>query len=841
MEVGTPFGRPLPAGLEALAEIAVNLHWTWNHASDRLWERLAPEIWLNTRNPWLILQTVSQRRLESAAADAAFRAEVDRVARELHEHHTAPAWLQTRGGDQLPLTAYFCMEYALAEALPLYSGGLGVLAGDYLKAASELGLPMVAVGLLYQEGYFRQMLDADGAQRELYPANAPDTLPIVAARDADGAWLSVPLHLPGRTLRLRVWRAQVGRVPLLLLDCNDPLNSPADRGITGKLYDAEPETRFVQELVLGIGGWAALGALGYRPQICHLNEGHAALVTLARARAFMQEHKLDFWEALWATRAGNVFTTHTAVDAAFDRYPMDLLVRYGREFARELGVEEQALAGLGRRDPCDSSEPFNMAYLAMRTCGQVNAVSRLHRTVTHQLMQPLYPRWPRVQVPVGHITNGVHAPSWDSQWADELWTASCGKGRWRSALSELKEAVEALDDKTLWTFKARERQDLVQQARLRLRRQLGQRGADPAEIAAAAQVLDPNALTLGFARRFTAYKRPNLLLTDPERLARLLTDPHRPVQLIVAGKAHPQDAEGKRMVREWAAFCQRPDLRSHAVFLEDYDLALAQLLVQGVDLWINTPRRFWEACGTSGMKVLVNGGLNLSTVDGWWAEAYTPEVGWAIGDGRTAHDAKNDLLDALRLYELLEREVVPQFYTRDAAGIPRQWVARLRASLASLAPRFSTNRMLREYLEQLYRPAAAACQRRCADGGRLAVELRRWEATLRSRWHEVRFGNVEQRRDGDGWLFHAQVYLGEIAPQAVAVELYADPLPGEEPVVQRMERGAPIEGAQNAFLYQVRLAGTRPAEDYTPRIVPDHAEARVPLECELIHWWQRPA
>ena len=557
---------------------------------------------------------------------------------------TRRAYLETPGWfsaahepSALSGVAYFSMEFGLGEGLPLYAGGLGVLAGDFLKTASDLGLPVVGIGLLYQEGYFRQIIDAAGTQHEVYPFNDPGSMPIQPAQGPDGAWLHIRLDLPGRSLLLRVWQALVGRVKLYLLDANDPLNSPADRGITGKLYDAETEIRILQELVLGVAGWRVVEALAPEVEICHLNEGHAAFAVIERARAYMRRSGLSFWEALWATRAGNLFTTHTPVEAGFDRFPAEVLGKYPRyleAFLAEAGIALGELLALGRVRPDDAGEPFNMAYLAMRGSLLTFGVSRLHGHVSRRIFQPLFARWPEVEVPVGHVTNGIHVPSWDSPHADDLWTRACGKERWRGLPDELPPLVACLEDEELWAMAGEERQALIGNVRARLARQLGSRGYPPEIVAESANVLDPNVLTLGFARRFTGYKRPNLLLEDPARLARLLNDPARPVQLVLAGKAHPADQEGKQMIRDWIELAQRPEFRRRVVFLEDYDIALAQELVQGVDVWINTPRRPWEACGTSGMKVLVNGGLNLSERDGWWEEAYAPALGWAIDDGQ---------------------------------------------------------------------------------------------------------------------------------------------------------------------------------------------------------------
>jgi len=597
----------------------------------------------------------------------------------------------------------------------------------------------------------------------------------------------------------------------------------------------------VQEIVLGIGGWRLIEALGLEIDICHLNEGHAAFVTLERARCYMEKQQVDFWDALWATRPGNVFTTHTPVAAGFDTFPRDLLAKYGAVYTESLGVEPEELVALGRRNGQDSNEPFNMAYLAARTCGKMNGVSRLHGEISQGIFQDLYPRWPKCQVPVSYVTNGVHVPSWDSPWADEIWTDTCGKDRWLGTEEELAVAIEALDDKTLWNFCGQQRADLICHARQRIRLQLGQRGTAANIVERTEQVLDPNVLTLGFARRFTAYKRPNLLLRDLERFIRLLTHPERPVQIIIAGKAHPADNEGKHFIQEWVQFSARPEIRKHVVFLEDYDIALAQEMVQGVDVWINTPRRPWEASGTSGMKVLANGGLNLSELDGWWAEAYTPEVGWALGDGNEHSEPEWDAVEAEQLYSILENEVVPMFYDRDTSGIPRAWVARMRASMSRLAPQFSTNRMAREYIEKLYLPAAAAFRHRMAQKGQVARELHRWDKRLRQHWYEVHCGNLVVSEKKGGWELEVQIYLGEISPDFVQVQVYADPLEMDTPVCEVMQCHATIPGVLNGYLYRCMLHTTRPYTDFTPRIVASHPDALTPTENNLILWWSGTA
>ena len=829
----------LPPPLAPIARLALNLRWVWSHAMDRVWEACNVEVWHQTRNPVLVIQNTPRSRFEELARDANFVERVRQIERSETEHLTRPSWFQQAFQlDPPPVIAYFSMEYGLTDAMPLYSGGLGVLAGDHLKTASDLGVPLVAVGLFYREGYFRQMLDATGAQLEIYAVNSRESLPVRLVTDAEGTPLRVVIELPGRDLRVRVWQANVGRVPLYLLDSDDPLNSPFDRGITAKLYAGDGEARYLQEIVLGIGGWRALEALGLEVDVCHLNEGHAALATLERARAFAQSSGCDFFAALWATRGGNVFTTHTPVAAAFDTFPVPLLYKYGLDYARHCGVQPGQLIGLGRARPEDPDEPFNMAYLAARTCARVNGVSELHGRVSRRIFAPLFPRWPEAEVPVSHVTNAVHVPSWDSPWADHLWTEACGKGRWLGAPEQLSAAVARLSDAQLWDFRAMERRDLVDYARRRLQRQLNQRGEGGGTAALAHDALDPNVLTLGFARRFTEYKRPAMLLSQPERLARLLGNPSRPVQLIIAGKAHPRDELGRSFVREWATFVRRADVRTRAVFLEDYDMALAEQLVQGVDVWINTPRRPWEASGTSGMKVLVNGGLNLSELDGWWAEAYSPDVGWALGDGQEHFESGWDAVETEQLFTLLEQQVVPEFYARDAEGIPRAWVARIRASLAGLTPRFSSNRMLAEYLERLYLPAAESFRRRTTDNLKMTRDLRVWLRHLRRHWPEIHWGNLAVEATGNEHVLRVQVYLGEIPPEAVSVELYAEPRPGDaRPGRRPMQRDHALSGAAGGYLYVASVPADRPATDYTPRVVASHPEAQVPAETPLIRWY----
>lgn len=840
--VGTP-SQPLGSadvdGFDSLTELALDLRWSWNHATDPLWRQLDPSLWDMTHNPWVVLQTVSRETLRRVLTEPAFRKSVDNLLQGRRAAARTPAWFQTSHPQSaLGCAAYFSMEFMLSEALPIYSGGLGNVAGDQLKTASDLGVPVIGVGLLYAQGYFRQVIDQDGAQQALFPYNDPGQLPIAPLRQANGEWLRLEIELPGFSVWLRAWQVQIGRVTLYLLDSNDLANYPPHRGITSELYGGGSELRLQQELVLGIGGWRLLDKLGLKPDVCHLNEGHAAFAILERARTFMKETGQPFETALTITRAGNVFTTHTAVPAGFDCFDAHLIEHYLASYAsNELHVSLRDLLTLGRKDSSDDTEPFNMAYLAVRGSGSVNGVSRLHGEVSRRIFAPLFPGWPTGEVPVSHVTNGVHAPSWDSAEADALWTACCCKDRWLGTVEFLAERVRCVAAATVWQCRTAARRSFVEYARKRLSTQLAAAGAPAEEIERARQLFNPDALTLGFARRFATYKRPNLLLKNPERLIRLLSDPQRPVQLVIAGKAHPADRAGQALIQEWIHFIRRPEARAHVIFLSDYDTLLAERLVQGVDVWINTPQRPWEACGTSGMKVLVNGGLNLSELDGWWAEAYAPNVGWALGDGREhGGDPAWDAVEASQLFDILEGQVIPEFYSRNESGIPHAWVMRVRESMASLTPTYSANRSVREYVERCYLPAAAAYRARAENSGALGIQITHWQRKLAQGWPTVRFGRVGIEPLQDRHEFEVEVTLGELDPHAVRVELYADPLVGAEAFRQDMTRLERQTDPEGRTLYVASVPADRASSDYTARIVPAFPGVSVPLEAIHVLW-----
>lgn len=817
-------------GYRALESLALNLRWAWSHAADKVWETLDPELWKITQNPWVVLQTVSVEKLKAALSDADFPTLVEEFVASNRTAEEAPAWFQKQFPDPpLKSIAYFSMEYMLCEALPIYSGGLGNVAGDQLKAASDLGVPVYAVGLLYQEGYFRQVIDLDGTQQALYPFNDPGQLPITPLRTDSGEWLRIRAIFPGFSIWLRTWHVKVGRVHLFLLDSNDPANLPIHRGITGELYGGGSETRLKQELILGIGGWRLLEALDIHPEVCHLNEGHAAFATLERARHWMEKHACSFQAALETTRAGNLFTTHTAVPAGFDRFELDLLKKYLQHYAEtELKISWSDFLKLGQINHSNPNEPFNMAFLAIRGSGAMNGVSALHEKVSKALFADLFPRWPEEEVPVGHVTNGVHAPSWDSVEADRLWSETCGKERWLGPTEILTDQMHCAQDDQIWRMRNVERKKLVEYIRQRYSRQLSSIGASADEIERAKHIFDPGTLTLGFARRFATYKRPNLLLRDKQRLIKLLTRTDKPVQLVIAGKAHPADQPGKELIREWFEFTMLPEVRDRVVFLSDYDMHMTEHLVQGVDIWLNTPRRPWEACGTSGMKILVNGGLNLSELDGWWAEAYTPEVGFAIGDG-AEHPASDELdrHEAEELFRILEQEVIPTFYDRNSEGIPKAWIQKIRSSMAHLTPLYSSNRSVREYTERYYVPLAKNFLERQNEGEKILS----WRVNIEQNWHNLRFGPLEVKSQDGQYVFSQACYLDSIPQEAVQVTLFANPA-----IHIPMKYVKELSGSPGMHVYEATVSSDRPASDFTPRIIPFYPGVATPLECSLIFW-----
>lgn len=825
--------------ISSLHELAMDLHWSWNHATDKIWKQLDSTLWELTHNPLVVLQTVSHERIKQVLADPIVCEIIDELIEAKRQRSVAPAWFQNvHQNSFLTHVAYFSMEYMLSEALPIYSGGLGNVSGDLLKTASDLGVPFTGIGLLYQQGYARQIIYKDGSQQYIAPYNDPGQLPLTPLRTSGGEWLRIEIALPGCSLWLRTWKVQVGRVSLYLLDSNDAANFPTHRGITNELYGSDPELRLLQEMILGIGGWRLLKALNINPEVVHLNEGHTAFAIVERIRDFMEENEQAFDVALNVTRSGTIFTTHTAVGAGFDRFSPQLIEKYlGNYISDQLKISLHDFLSLGRKNAGDESEKFNTSFLAIRGSEYINGVSKLHAKVSRQLFANLFPGWPIDEVPVGHVTNGVHMSSWDSPEADRFWTETCGKERWLGSLESLGKKITEVEDERLWTLRTKRSEAFIEDIREHCTRQLATTGGTEDEIKAAARLFDPRFLILGFARRFVPYKRPNLLLHDKKRLQKILSNARMPVQLAVAGKAHPNDVQSQQMIREWIRFINDYGMNDRVVFLSDYDMLLTEQMVQGVDVWINAPRRPWEACGTSGMKVLVNGGLNLSELDGWWDEAYSPQVGWTFGDrSEMENDALHDSQDAERLYDILENEIIPLFYKRNKKNIPAGWTERMRNSMSQLTFCFSSVRTLQEYTENYYLPAATLYQARAANKCEQGKRIDDWRHMVNSKWQGLHYGNpVIETVDGQ-YKFDVPVFLGGMKSDEVRVELYANGMNGASPVYQNMQVQQKAEVQDGPLYYSALVPADRPTDYYTPRVIPDNSLVSIPLECNRILW-----
>lgn len=835
-----------PPQLARLQELAYNLWWTWNPEAADLFRRLDRELWeRSNHNPAYLLGSIQQQRLAEASQDQGFLTHLSHVLERFDAYMARTQAADLYAGVKGPI-AYVCMEFGLTECLPIYSGGMGVMAGDYLKSASDLGLPIVGLTLLYQEGYFQQYLNPDGWQQEYYPTNDFFTMPVTLVQNPDGTPLTVQVILAGQAVTIQVWQVQVGRVLIYMLDTNLPTNDPANRDITDRLYGGDADMRLRQEIVLGIGGMRALEALGLRPTVVHINEGHAAFFGLERIRLLMEENHLSFAEAREIVAASSVFTTHTPVAAGIDVFSPDLIGRYFADYAQSLGLSFKEFLGLGRYDPNNDQEPFNMAILAMRLAHHINAVSQIHGQVARSMWQNLWPGVPKEEVPIRAINNGIHPCSWVAPDLADLYDRYLGT-RWRIDPPDQNawEDVDQIPDEELWHAHETQRERLVYFLRQCLKEQLAAKGALPSEIEAADGYLNPYALTIVFARRFAAYKRPTLLFHDPDRLARLISDPTRPVQIIYAGKAHPRDNDGKELIRYIIHQARRPELVGRVIFLENYDLNCARYLVQGADVWLNNPRRPLEASGTSGMKAVINGVLNVSILDGWWADAYRPEVGWAIGRGEEYEDlAYQDMVEANALYDLLEKEVIPAFYDRGRNGVPRKWVARMKAALKYLCPTFNTNRMVHDYTVSFYRPAADRYVLLTSDGQAKARSLVAWKERLRQEWPHIRVVDVRSEpacelRVGGGMPVRARVHLGNLTPADVLVQIYEGPLNSSQEIVHdqviNMEVKAPLSDGDYEYAASVpcNASGRR---GYALRILPNHPDLSDPFEPRLIFW-----
>lgn len=770
----------LPESLEPLRRLASNMWWTWNHEARELFQRLARDRSSRSSiNPMELVNSLTSEEIRTLENDSGFLAQLEDVAKSFEQYRSNRSWwINHTGLEREQCVAYFSLEFALHESLTIYSGGLGVLAGDHLKASSDLGVPLVAVGLLYYEGYFSQYLNADGWQQEAYPQINLNRLPFSPALCPDGTQAETEVKIKGEAVRVIAWKLEVGSVILYLLDTNVEENKPQHRAITSRLYGGDLHARIQQEIVLGIGGLRILGKLGVEPYVFHMNEGHSACISLEQMRQLISEKGLSFEEALRGVRATNLFTTHTPVPAGNDVFPRSLVEEHFRDYAKELGISIEQLLNLGRVNPKDSNEPFSMPALALRTSASANGVSELHGHVSRKMWTDMWPDLPVEENPIRSITNGVHTATWASRDTADLFDKYLGP-EWRknTALPDSWTGISQIPDEELWRLRSRSRSQLISFCRERVRSQLTRRGAGRVELEFAKNILSPDSLTIGFARRFATYKRATMILQDFERLCRLLSDTECPVQFIFAGKAHPADQHGKELIARLIHAEHTPALRGKFIFIEDYDVHVAAHMVQGVDVWLNTPRRPLEASGTSGMKVAINGGLNLSVLDGWWCEAFDGANGWSIGQGEEYDDANyHDQVESRSLYDLLEREVIPTFYVRDAGGIPTEWVRLIKHSIRTVAPKFSANRMVSDYANQFYAPM---CQTHRDIVGSEFQKIRQETkdiAFLDKHWKELQV--VEVQTDAVDHLpigaqlpVRVKVQLGKLSPEQIAVQI----------------------------------------------------------------------
>ncbi|HBE56405.1 MAG TPA: alpha-glucan phosphorylase [Cyanobacteria bacterium UBA11149] len=840
----------LPPALEPLRKLAYNLHWDWNVETKDLFRRLDRDLWESSRhNPVLLLSTISQARLAEVAEDEGFIAQMERASRQLDEYLKERTWYRKHRGtsDSNECYAYFCAEYGLTHCLPIYSGGLGVLAGDHLKSASDLGLPLVAVGLLYQEGYFAQYLNADGWQQERYPINDFYNMPLHLERNPDGSEMRISVEYPGRMVYARIWRVQVGTVKLYLLDTNIEPNSPYDHDITDELYGGDLDMRIHQEMMLGIGGIRALKALGIKPTVFHLNEGHSAFLILERIRGLIQEEGLSFAEAKQVALSTQLFTTHTPVSAGFDLFPPDKAMYYVGHYAGIFGLNKEQFLALGREDTGDLQSPFSMAALALKTSSLTNGVSLLHGKVSREMFHGLWPQLPMDEVPITSITNGVHARSVVAKSNQELYDRYLGPS-WsdKGAEDPVWERVALIPDEELWRNHQGCRSEMVMAVRERLQFHLRDRGATPAELEKAREVLDPSILTIGFARRFATYKRANLFMRDMERIKKIMTgNKDKQVQFVISGKAHPKDTPGKELIRQIIHTIREAGIGDRVVFVPNYDIHIARLMVSGCDIWLNTPRRPREASGTSGMKAAMNGVMNLSILDGWWDEADYVRTGWPIGHGEE-YDNPNyeDEVEANSLYDLMEQEIVSLFYDRDREGIPRGWVAKMKDAIRLNCPTFNTSRMLRDYALTGYFPAHERYVAMTENGCEPAKVLASWKQQLFEHWYDIKIEDVDIAAPNDLVVnqlipVKTRINLAGLTADDVQVELYKGSVNGSGQIVDAESVVMDFQGTDehNCSIYTADVKYSASGlQGLSLRVLPKHDNLSSPYEPGLVLW-----
>ncbi|MDX2227238.1 MAG: alpha-glucan family phosphorylase [Verrucomicrobiae bacterium] len=837
----------LPPRIEGLRELVYNLWWSWTPEAADLYRTLDFGLWEKYHhNPVRLLREIHQNQLSAAAENPAFLEKFDALMTRLHAYKTkGDRWFQkTYAGEHDFKVAYFSAEFGIHEALPIYSGGLGILAGDHCKAASDLGLPFVAVGLLYRVGYFRQRINKDGWQESESVVWNFHELPITEVRDDKGNHIKVSVDLPGRKVTIQVWQARVGNISIMLLDTDVPENREEDRKITYQLYGGDHDMRIKQEIVLGIGGTRALEALGHKPSVYHMNEGHAAFLGLERIRMMVEKSGLTFSEALQVVAASGLFTTHTPVAAGNDAFAADLMRTYFVDFAKQLGISFEELLKYGRPWHGSDTEPFSMTILGLRLSRQCNGVSALHGDVSRGMWQTVWPGVPKNEIPITSITNGVHTQTWMSPEFRHLLEKYLGPS-WEDNIEKPQTWAPVADIPALelWSLHQARKLKLIERVRFRVQRQRLREEASPEYISAAQQILSPDVLTIGFARRFATYKRANLLLKNLERLKTIMNNAQRPVQFVFAGKAHPADEPGKRFLQQIYKAADDPSFRNKLIFVEDYDIDLARYLISGVDVWLNNPIRPLEASGTSGQKGPINGGLNLSILDGWWCEGYNGKNGWAINPGvYSSNPATQDEFDAVSLYTLLEQEVVPRYYERDANGIPQKWVTLMKESMMSIAPQFSTFRMVQEYTGRLYINASRANSKFMDHDFAPARELSAWKEQMRQAWPQARVLEVKwekkfvQFKVGEQFEVGAKISLGTLKPENVLVEIYIEDTHGALPeTCVAMNKTADLGNGQYVYNGTVP-AGESGSYRFNVRILPRHPHLLQKHELRLITW-----
>jgi glycogen phosphorylase len=838
----------LPQPLSRLLELAKNIWWSWNFDAIELFLRIDHDLWEKTsHNPLKLLGTISQDRLEQLALDKAYLHSLERVMSRFDTAMSSGRDFKVDKPLKDFLVAYFSLEFGLHESLPIYSGGLGILAGDHLKSASDIGIPFVGVGLLYREGYFRQYLNLDGWQQETYPDNDPYNLPIHEILDENSKPVVIEVDFPERTVFARIWKVYVGRTILLLLDTNIEANSIEDREITAQLYGGDVEMRLKQELILGYGGICALEKIGYNPTVYHMNEGHSAFLGLKRIKDLMNKHGLSFAQSLEACSSCNVFTTHTPVPAGIDKFNPALMDKYFWRYREEVGISREEFLGLGRENPQDSEESFSLAILAIRLSDRYNGVSKLHGEVSRKMWRNLWLEVPEGEIPIDHVTNGIHNRTWVSHELGSLFDRYLGP-RWRETSEDpsLWERIDQVPDAELWRTHERRRERLVAFTRKRARLQAIRRGANKAEISLSEELLDPEILTIGFARRFATYKRATLIFSDMDRIIKLLLDSERPIQIIFAGKAHPKDNLGKELIRQIIHRIRKHDIRHRVVFIEDYDINVARYMLQGVDVWLNTPRRPHEASGTSGMKASANGAMNLSVLDGWWCEGYDIDTGWAIGNGEEYTDLTyQDEVESRALYNLLEKEIIPTFYSRGRDSVPREWLSMMKATFKKLSPIFNTNRMVNDYARKFYLPATRRWNDLKKDQFSGAKELTSWKEKVRHSWHEVKIlsansnNGIDEIKVGEMFQVIGEIHLGSLSHEDVNVQVLYGAVNPEgnliKPQIFNLKMDSSLDNGKWKYIGSITCINSG-LHGFSIRVIPYNEALTYIHETGLVRW-----